>query len=100
MNPPTWISSPLLASASSHQEQIAFAIASPHPICNSFLSVMDLFEVGGEILAIRRRESQKLKAKDKDDVKKSKEVFLRIETVAENVWKKRLLQILQLLYDD
>ncbi len=81
----------------SHQEQIAFAIASPHPSCNSFLSVMDLFEVGGEILAIRRRECQKLKGKDKDEIRKSKDVFLRIETVAENVWKKRLLRILQLL---
>ena len=59
---------------------------------------MDLFEVGGEILAIRRRECQKLKGKDKDEIRKSKDVFLRIETVAENVWKKRLLRILQLLW--
>lgn len=80
------------------EEQIAFLLASPHS-STPFLSVMDLFEIGGEMLAVRRRELQKSKSKEADDktAKENKRLALQIETVAESTWKKRLLTILLLL---
>eukprot|EP00438_Fugacium_kawagutii_P017044 Skav204913 [mRNA] locus=scaffold1506:14368:15517:- [translate_table: standard] len=59
---------------------------------------MDLFEVGGEMLAIRRKEASKVKGRESED-KSAKKLALQIETMAEHSWKKRLLVLLSLLAD-
>ncbi|CAK9100254.1 Uncharacterized protein SCF082_LOCUS46929 [Durusdinium trenchii] len=81
------------------QEQVAFIVASPDPALPG-VSVLDLFEMGGEMLALRRREGSKLKASaDKSQRSSEKSMAVQIETVAESTWKKRLLQLLQTLAD-
>lgn len=79
------------------QEQVAFIVASPDPALPG-VSVLDLFEMGGEMLALRHREGSKLKASaDKSQRSSEKSMAVQIETVAESTWKKRLLQLLQCL---
>ena len=60
--------------------------------------MLDLFETGGEMLAIRRRETSKMKAvSDKSDLAAQKSRSVQIETAAESTWKGRLLQLVQFL---
>ena len=73
------------------EDQICFLIAEPHLEIQD-MSVMDLFECGGELLAIRKREAGKAKKRDSNN----KALMNNIETVTEATWKKRLLSIVQL----
>lgn len=77
------------------KEQIAFCIAEPHRKVKE-MSAMDLYEIGGELLSVRRREANKLK-RDEVDKESAKKLVVRSESLAESSWKKRLLHILQLL---
>ncbi len=52
---------------------------------------MDLFECGGELLAIRKREASAAKRSESE----GKSLMQKIEAVTEAKWKKRLLSILQ-----
>lgn len=53
---------------------------------------MDLFETGGELVAIRRREAMNMK----DKVEK-RGLLKQIENMAESKWKARILELIQSL---
>lgn len=75
----------------SAQDQICFVIADPHDDIQD-MSVMDLFECGGELLAIRKREASAAK---KSSESEGRSLMQKIEAVTEAKWKKRLLSIVQ-----
>lgn len=74
----------------SAQDQICFIIADPHDDIQD-MSVMDLFECGGELLAIRKREANAAKKSESE----GRSLMQKIEAVTEAKWKKRLLAIVQ-----
>lgn len=55
------------------------------------LTVLDLFETGGELLALRRREVAKHKGSD------TKTLLHQIENATDVKWKGRLLELIKLL---
>ena len=75
------------------KEQIAFLLASPNKHIHC-LSTVDLWELGGEFLSIRRKESAKI-SKHSMDKEEYKRQLVRIEATAESKWKGRLLSILE-----
>ena len=88
----------LTAQIDPSQEQIAFVMANPHKQLRDCLSSVDLWEIGGEFLAIRRKEALKVaKQKDEIDRDEMKRQLIRIEATAESKWKRRLLALFELL---
>lgn len=60
------------------------------------MTVMDLFEIGGELTGLRRKETQKTK-KGEGEASKAKELAKQIEHATESKWKGRLIKLLKLL---
>ena len=60
------------------------------------MTVMDLFEIGGELTGLRRKETQKTK-KGEGETSKAKELAQQIEHATESKWKGRLIKLLKLL---
>ena len=60
------------------------------------MTVMDLFEIGGELTGLRRKETQKTK-KGEGEASKAKELAQQIEHATESKWKGRLIKLLKLL---
>ena len=75
------------------QEQLMFLIAFASPLIPN-LTVMDLFEAGGELTGLRRKESAKTK---KGGDEKSKTLAQQIEHSTEAAWQGRLLRLLKIL---
>ena len=77
------------------QEQMVYILAYPSYEITG-MTVMDLFEVGGELTGLRRKESQKFKGKEGEN-KKHKVLAMQIEHSTEAQWKGRLFALLKLL---
>ena len=73
-------------------------MADPHKSLRDSLTSVDLWEMGGEFLTIRRKEGRQV-SKMKDDIDREdvKKQLIRIEATAEQKWKRRLLLLFELL---
>lgn len=58
------------------------------------MTVMDLFETGGELTGLRRKETAKIK---KGEGNTEKRLAQQIENATEAKWKSRVMQLLKLL---
>ena len=74
-----------VSDSDSAEDQLCYVLAIPHNNL-ACMSVMDLFELGGELTAIRRRGLRASKSKRAEN----KERDLEIEATTEAKWKKRL----------